>query len=94
MSITKDDVQKVANLARLHMDEADLEATAQEIDRILRFAGIITQVDTTGVEASAYGLDMQNVFREDTVTPSYDRDLLLQGAPDHEDGQFLVPKVV
>lgn len=94
MSITREEVQELAELAKLYMDEADLNAATRDLEGLLQFVSAISEVDTSTVEATIYGVDTQNVFRQDVVVPSYDRDVFLQGAPEHEEGQFLVPKVV
>ena len=61
---------------------------------MVEFAGQLQKLDTTDVTPMAHIADLQNVWREDTARPSYDRDLLLDNAPAKEDGYIFVPQVV
>ena len=64
------------------------------LDYIVDFVNRLQQVDTENVAPTAHVLPVQNVFREDVVKPSLDRELALSNAPQQEDGYFRVPKIL
>lgn len=94
MKITKDDVMYVANLARLNVSDEEADKLTTEMESIIAFADMLGEVDTEGIEPTNHAMKVSNVFREDIVTESYDRDELLANAPDKQAGCFCVPKVV
>ena len=94
MKITKEDVLYVADLARLDMDESDLDTFADQIGNILNYINTLNQIDTTGVPRTSHAISLTNAFREDMVGEHLDREAALQNAPEQEDGAFVVPKVV
>ncbi|MEI6131786.1 MAG: Asp-tRNA(Asn)/Glu-tRNA(Gln) amidotransferase subunit GatC [Bacillota bacterium] len=94
MKIDIKTVEYVANLARLNLNEIQKEKMLVDLDSILGYVDKLNEIDTTGVEPTAHILPLKNVFREDEVLPSYDRDIILKNAPIQEDGCFKVPKIV
>lgn len=92
MKVTREDVENVALLSRLSIDEKDMDKNIQELSDFLEYVDRLQQVDTENVMPTAHVLPIQNVFREDVVKPSLDRDLALSNAPESEDGYFRVPK--
>lgn len=94
MKVTREDVENVALLSRLSIDEKDMDKNIQELSDFLEYVDRLQQVDTENVVPTAHVLPIQNVFREDVVKPSLDRDLALSNAPEQEDGYFRVPKIV
>jgi len=94
MKITKEEVQHVANLARLDLDDAAMERFAGQIGNILEYVDNLKQVDTQGVPPTSHAISQTNAFREDEVVEHLDRDLSLANAPEKEDGTFLVPRVI
>jgi aspartyl-tRNA(Asn)/glutamyl-tRNA(Gln) amidotransferase subunit C len=94
MKIDKDGVIHVANLARLNLDEAAIEKFAGQIGTILEYVDTLDRVDTEGVTPTSHAISLTNAFREDTVSEYFDRDAALANAPEDEDGNFLVPKVI
>lgn len=94
MKISKEEVLHVADLARLDMDEVSIDIFANQIDKILESIDALNSIDTTDVEPTSHAISLSNAFREDEVSPSFDRDAVLANAPETEDGFFLVPKVV
>ena len=94
MKVTREDVEHVALLSRLSIDEKDMDKNIQELSDFLEYVDRLQQVDTENVAPTAHVLPIQNVFREDVVKPSLDRDLALSNAPEQEDGYFRVPKIV
>ncbi|MNO84962.1 Glutamyl-tRNA(Gln) amidotransferase subunit C [compost metagenome] len=94
MSISKDQVKHVANLARLKLTDEELEKYTVDLSNIVDFAQSLSDIDVSGVEPTAHVLKIKNVFRKDDLKPSYDRDELLKNAPTKEAGCVSVPKVV
>ena len=88
------DVEHIAKLSRLSFSEEEKAAFLEEFNNTLEHVESIFSVDTEGVEPTAHVLPMKNVFREDVVVPSFDRDSLLQNTPTAQDGYIYVPKVV
>ena len=94
MKITKDEVMHVANLARLDMDEASIDKFAEQIGTILEYVDVLNRVDTQGVTPTSHAISLTNVFREDREQKTLERDKALANAPQKEDGNFVVPKVI
>ncbi|KGJ06791.1 aspartyl/glutamyl-tRNA(Asn/Gln) amidotransferase subunit C [Paracoccus halophilus] len=94
MAITEDEARKVAHLARIAVDEADLPGLAQELNGILHFMEQLNEVDVTDVEPMTGVEPMRLKRREDVVTDGDMQDLVLKNAPDAREGFFAVPKVV
>lgn len=94
MKITRDEVIHVANLARLDLDEAAIDTFAEQIGTILEYVDTLKSVDTEGVAPTSHAISLTNAFREDDVADDFDRDSALANAPEDEDGNFVVPKVV
>ena len=92
--ISKKDVEYVARLARLKLSEKEKEAHAEQLNKILGYMDKLNQLDTTHIKPTSHVVEMQNVFREDSVTPSIPVDNALQNAPDKKDNFFRVPKVI
>lgn len=94
MSISADQVQHVARLARLAVDDAQIPGIADKLTDVLNLLDQIQSVDTQGVEALTNPLDRTQILRADAVIASNDRDNLMSNAPAQKDGLFLVPKVI
>jgi len=92
--ITKADVEYVAGLAQLTLDEATKERLVGEMGDILAYMDKLNELDTTGIEATTHVLEMTNVYRDDEVRPSLDREAALQNAPKTNGEYFLVPKIL
>ena len=94
MSIDIDTARKVAKLARIRVDEADLPALAGELSGILGFMEQLNEVDVTGIEPMVSVTPMRLARRKDVVTDGNIQTLILKNAPDAREGFFAVPKVV
>ena len=92
MKITKDIIEHVANLARLNLTETEKDKLTVEIAEIIAYFDKLNELDTTGIEPTSHVLPIKNVFREDKVEKSYDRDKILRNAPSQDDGCFKVPR--
>jgi aspartyl-tRNA(Asn)/glutamyl-tRNA(Gln) amidotransferase subunit C len=94
MLVSKEDVEHIAMLARLHLDEEEKEIYAKELSQILDHAAKISQLDTKEVIPTSHAIPVRNVMREDTVVSSVSRSDALLNAPDKENDSFVVPKIV
>ena len=94
MKITKEEVLYVAHLARLDLDEESVEKFAGQIDEILGYIEKLNQVETKGIKPTSHAISLTNAFRDDEEKEHIDRELALANAPEKEDGQFVVPKIV
>jgi aspartyl-tRNA(Asn)/glutamyl-tRNA(Gln) amidotransferase subunit C len=98
MSLTLTDVKRIANLARLELDEAHADTLLGELNGIFALAEQMQAVDTTGVEPLAQPLSaimqLPLRLREDVVTEENRRDAYQAPAPKTQDGLYLVPKVI
>ncbi|MGB5453961.1 MAG: Asp-tRNA(Asn)/Glu-tRNA(Gln) amidotransferase subunit GatC [Sedimenticolaceae bacterium] len=94
MSLSADDVAKIAHLARLAMEPGESEALGRELSTILDLVAQMDAVETGGVLPMAHPLEMAQRLREDLVTEENRRDSYQANAPAVENGLFLVPKVI
>lgn len=94
MTIAPSEVKKIARLARLAIDEAEVERYAHDLSGILDLVERMNQAETQGVEPMAHPLDMAQRLRPDVVTETNQRELFQLNAPAVENGLFLVPKVI
>jgi len=93
MSLSPDDVRKVARLARLELAGDDLARMPPQLSAILDYVAQLQQLDTAGVEPLAHPLPVQNVFRPDESAPSLPVDAALANAPNRVGDYFGVPAV-
>lgn len=94
MSIDTDTARKVAHLARIKVEEAELPALAEDFNRILGFIEQLQEVDVDGVEPMTSVVPQRLKRREDVVTDGNQQEAVLANAPDAREGFFAVPKVV
>ena len=94
MKITRDGVLYVADLARLDLDAEMIDKFAGQIGAILDYVDKLNEVDTDGVRPTSHAISLTNAFREDEQIDHLERDKVLANAPEKEDGNFIVPKVV
>jgi aspartyl-tRNA(Asn)/glutamyl-tRNA(Gln) amidotransferase subunit C len=92
--INKNTVTYIASLARLHLDEAEADKFARNLEDILHYVKQLNKLDVKDVKPTSHVLDVENVFREDVVTPSLSNDQALGFAVDKYKGFYKVPKVI
>jgi aspartyl-tRNA(Asn)/glutamyl-tRNA(Gln) amidotransferase subunit C len=93
-NITKNDVAHVATLAKLKLDDAQLEKFTNQFEDIIDLVEQLNEVDTTNVEPTFNVTDQLNRMREDQAVRSGDKEALLNNAPDTEDGFIRVPAIL
>lgn len=94
MDITRQEVEKVAKLARLALTEAETTAFSQQLNQIVAYVQKLQTYPTEGVEPTSTVLGQTNVFRPDQAQPSLSHDQALGNAPDAEAYCFRVPKII
>jgi len=94
MSLDRSDVEKIAHLARLQIDEADIPEYAENLSNILELVNQMQGCDTSTVEPLAHPTEAVQRLRIDEVTEMNQRDQLQSVSPMVEEGLFQVPKVI
>jgi aspartyl-tRNA(Asn)/glutamyl-tRNA(Gln) amidotransferase subunit C len=94
MKISKEDVKKVAELARLEFNEAQTEKFTEQMGNILEYIEKLNELNTDNVEPTSHVLDISTPLREDKVQKILTIDEVLQNAPESEDDFFVVPQVI
>ncbi len=94
MSVSIKEVEKIANLARLHISEDEKSKYTQQLNLILEYMEQLNQVDTSDVEPLSHPLELTNVFRPDEVQESLPVEEAIKNAPEISGNYFKVPKVI
>jgi aspartyl-tRNA(Asn)/glutamyl-tRNA(Gln) amidotransferase subunit C len=92
--ISRADVEHVARLARLALDDAELERMRAQLSGILAYIDTLRGLDTAGVEPTSHAVPLVNVMREDEPRPCLTRDEALANAPDPSGPYFRVPRIL
>ena len=94
MSVSREEVAYVADLARIAFTDEETEQMSKELGAVLDYMNTLNQLDTAGVKPTEHILPIKNVFREDAVKASLPINEVLANAPESESGCFKVPRVV
>ncbi len=94
MEITSELVAYLEKLGRIRLSEEEKDKTKKDLGSILGYIDKLNELDTTNVEPLSHAFQMTNVFREDVVTNSDNRESILSNAPEQKNGSFLVPQTV
>jgi aspartyl-tRNA(Asn)/glutamyl-tRNA(Gln) amidotransferase subunit C len=92
--LTRQEVAHVADLARLHLSDEELDLFTGQLASVLDHAADVASLDLTGVPPTAHAMALTNVLRPDLVAPSLPRDEVLAEAPSVEDFRFRVPRIL
>ena len=94
MKISKDDIIKVCELARLEFKEEELEKFTEQLGNILEYIEQLNELNTDNVEPTSHVLDISTPLREDKVVEWLSTEEVLKNAPESEDDFFVVPQVI
>lgn len=94
MTLSREEVRHVAMLARLALDDEQVDHLAPQLAEILAYAEKVGQVAAEDVPPTSHPVPLANVWRDDTPRPSLPREDILRPGPDVEDGRFAVPRIV
>ena len=92
--ITIQEVEHVANLARLEFNEEEKQRLAEQLGRILEYIEKLNELDTEKTGPTSHVIPVKNILRHDSPNPSLSRDEALANAPSKVDGLFEVPKII
>ena len=94
LALTADDVRKVAQLARLELEDDEIERQTRHLNGLIEQFQALQGLDLTGIEPTSHSFAVTNVLRDDAVVPSLSRDDVLSNAPESRDGFFIVPRIL
>jgi len=92
--ISRDEVAHLATLARIDLDDAELDHLAPQLSVILESIASIAEVAAADIPPTSHAIPLTNVFREDVVRPSLSAEQALSGAPASEQQRFSVPRIL
>lgn len=92
--ISRQDVEHVARLARLALDDAELERMREQLNGILGYIDKLRALDTSTVEPTSHAVPLVNVMRDDATWPCLSQDEALANAPDRSGEFFRVPRII
>ena len=94
MSLTKEQVQHIALLARLRVEDNDIDEVVEKLSNIVAFVDQLQAADTADVVPMAHPMNQAQRLRADAVTETNDREHIQENAPRVQDGLYLVPRVI
>ena len=92
--ITKEEVKKVAHLARLELNANEINSHAEQLEKILEYIKQLEKIDTNDIPCTTRAIEVINVFRKDQKRNSDCTQELLELSPSREDNYFKVPKII
>lgn len=94
MSLTLEEVQHIARLARLELSDDEVKLYREQLSSILEYAARLQRLDTAAIPPTSSVLPSRSVLRDDETRPCLSQDEIRRNAPDFEKGQFRVPPVL
>ena len=94
MNIKREEIEHIANLSMLNLSEDEIIRYTKDMEELVGFANKVNEIDTEAISESAFALDATNVFREDKVRESFDRELLLSNAPNSNGEAYSLPSMM
>lgn len=93
MDIKREDIMHIADLSMLNLSEGEINGYTKDMQEIVEFANQINELNTDGIDISAFATDAYNVFRKDEIKESFNRDLLLKNAPSSNGEAYSLPSM-
>lgn len=94
MQVSREEILHIANLARLNLEENEVDQYIDNLEDILDFANIVNNAPIEGLDITIGANETKNVFRKDEIEEFEDNSALLQNAPSAEQNMFKIPKVI
>ena len=94
MQVSKEELLHIANLARLTIDENEVDNYLKNLEDILNFANIVNEANVEGLDITIGANEAKNIFRKDEIKMFEDNEALLQNAINPEQNMFKIPKVI
>jgi len=91
--ISREEVEHMARLARLRLEETEVESLQDELSRVMEYVGCLRELDLAGVPVTVNAVNVSNIFRPDDEGPCLSREEVFANAPAVERGHFLVPRI-
>ena len=91
--ISRQEVEHVARLARLHFDEEELARLQPELGQIIEYVEQLAELDLSGLEPTSHAVPLRNVLREDVPAAGLSQEAAVANGPEVERGQFVVPRI-
>ena len=92
--ITNETVARMAHLSRLNIDESEMDYMREQLNKTLAYVEQLQEIDTDGIEPTAYVVPEHDALRNDEVVPSLSVEAVLQNGPTITKGHFAIPKVI
>jgi aspartyl-tRNA(Asn)/glutamyl-tRNA(Gln) amidotransferase subunit C len=94
MKITKEEVEQVAHLARLTLNQQELEKMTEQLDNILSYVAKLGELDTENITPTTHAFSISNAFRDDAVGDSLSQKEALENCPKQSGEYFIVPRII
>ena len=94
MKITREEVEHVAHLARLNLNQQELEKMTEQLDNLLSYVAKLDELDTENIKPTTHAFSISNAFRDDIVQESLSRKEALANSPKQNDEYFIVPRIL
>jgi aspartyl-tRNA(Asn)/glutamyl-tRNA(Gln) amidotransferase subunit C len=94
MKITREEVEHVAHLARLNLDQLELEKMTEQLNSILSYMAKLDELDTENIKPMTHAFSIANAFRDDNVLSSLSQKEALANSPKHNSECFIVPRII
>ena len=92
--VSKEEILHIANLARLNLEEDEIEKYRENLQDILNFANVVNNAPVEGLDVTIGANEEKNVFRKDEIKVFEDNEALMENAPEKERNMFKIPKVI
>ena len=94
MKVSREEIEHIANLAELNLEESEIDTYILHLQDILNFANIVNSAPVEDLDVTIATRDSKNIFRKDEIKPFEDIEALLKNAPEQEANMFKIPKVI
>lgn len=94
MTITSENVRHVARLARITLTDEQIAVFCRQLNDIVEYIEKLNEIDTSNIEPTSHVAPLNNIFREDLIIPSQQRQEMLKNAPDSNGRFYIVPKII
>lgn len=94
MQVSREEILHIANLARLNLEENEIDKYIDNLQDILDFANVVNNAPIDGLDITIGANEAKNVFRKDEIEVFEDNNALLQNAPSQDQNMFKIPKVI
>ncbi len=94
MKITREEVEHVAHLARLNLNQHELETMTEQLDTLLSYVAKLDELDTKNIKPTTHAFSISNAFRDDIVQDSLSRKEALANSPEQNGEYFIVPRIL